>query len=424
MTALCLGGPSGPLPTISGVLTIGTTAIEVFVASLGFPEMAPILAPIIAGLVDIEIASYCSTDPPADPGLTASDVENAIRIPPTLATFTAQQKILTWFEARYWWQICHCTGVGTPTPAPPTLSNPGGAVQNPGLAAVPTPCWSVTVPYSVVGGSVSGIDFTNLTPTALPAGQQVTLSSFQAGQPATFQGVLLPQGITSLAMAATVGEAFGSGSTSLTVNWVPHNSTGAALTVDGLQALFTASGLSGSSVLSKATTQTRDIGWAVSVVNGDTIDHTGTVSISYSCNPNTPNVNQCCALDPALEGLLQQILQYEQAIYAAIPVPLASFAESTVHGPLSGTGSFAIDPSTVAIKIVSTFTVGTGVTLGTPDFHFQAGYITFATVEGSYPSDAVTFVDQVVTVPTLGFTVQYTLLNGVTSTITELTRGP
>src|SRR6516164_10385449 len=142
MTALCGGGPSSPQSGVGGVLTLGATAIEIFVSSvLGLPELAPIIAPIIAGLADIELAAYCSTDPPSDPGLTASDLEDALRIPPNgLATFTAQQKIVTWFESQYWYQICQCTSTTTPAASAP--SNPGQISTNPGLPQASTPCWS------------------------------------------------------------------------------------------------------------------------------------------------------------------------------------------------------------------------------------------------------------------------------------------
>lgn len=427
MTALCGGGPSGPKSGVGGVLTLGAAAIEVFISSvLGLGELAPILAPIIAGLVDIDLALYCSTDPPADPGLTAGDIASAIEFPASVATFTAQQKILTWFEHQYWYTICQCTSTTTPGPAAP--SNPGQVSSNPGLPSQPSPCWSVQVPYSAPAATtITNAVSVDMTPFTLPAGV-VTPTSWGPGlvPGLTANAVTLPPGVTNVGLAATINEAFTSGhGGELLISYQGFTSTGTFSPGDAIAVAWNINGpFGGRTAGSVPTVPSTTTHTAVSVQNSDNVIHTGMISLSFFCPAGVNLGPPCCPPDPILEGELQQILQYVQAIYADLAPP-SSFAEATVHSGLSGAGSITFVDLPIAVRVVlTTVPSWVGLQVGNPDFYFDVGYITFSTSEGNYASTRISFVYQVITVPVLSGSLGYTLENGVVASITELVPGP
>jgi len=122
---------------------------------------------------------------------------------------------------------------------------------------------------------------------------------------------------------------------------------------------------------------------------------------------------------------INTILAQVNAVLASLPVPVNSFAESAVHAGLTGAGTLAIGAMSVGIKVLlTTIPANVGVDIGSPNFYFDAGFIAFTTIEGSYSGQRVTYQTQVFSVPLLGYTIDYTFENGVVATITELTRGP
>lgn len=425
MTALCGGGPSGPQSGVGGVLTIGAAAIEVFISGLGFPELAPVAAPIIAGLVDIQIAAYCGTDPPADPGMTAAVLGDAIAIPPSFTTFQSQQKILQWFEARYWYQICQCTG--TTTPAPSTPSNPGTISTDSGLPVQSTPCWSVSVPWTVTSpSSPGGTGLLDITPVALPAGP-VTLIPITppAGGLGHLQSVPMPLGATKLGLSVVFNEPVVTPGDVVTVFWDNFLASLGPVGHDNPHVGQDDTGLLTTNVYNAATLNTLEVTRAVYVETNDTVDHSGTATISFFCPPGTNVGAACCPPDPILEGELQQILQYVQAIHAGIPASLTSFAESTVHTGLSGSFNLVLGAATIAVKMqLTTIPARVGQESGQPTFYFDVGYITFSTTEGPYPSQRIEHQGEIFTKPPLGKFFYWNLTAGVVATMTELTAGP
>lgn len=425
MTALCGGGSSAPKSGIGGVLTIGAAAIEVFITSvLGLPELAPVLAPIIAGLVDIEIAAYCGTDPPADPMLTAGDLASALEFPASAATFAAQQKIVQWFESQYWYSICQCS-VGS-TPAPSTPSNPGQVTHNGGVPQGPSQCWSVTVPYQVDGGTLSSFQFTDLTAAALPAGV-VTPITLTTSPLLVAPAVKLPAGVTNINLTATLNEHITNTSgQNVLVTFRAYSSPtleDAANTIAVSFDHFSTAGQALNSSLPSYSTST-DV-FAVFVQAEDNTAHSGVVTISFDCAPGTSIPQPCNCTDPVLEGELNQILQYVQAIYAGLPIPPSSFAEGTAHSGLTGVGSITFSGVPIALKVtLTTIPAWVGSDVSSPTFYFDVGFLSFGTSEGNYAQTRLELQDQVVTVPVLAGSVGYTLRNGVVATVTELLPGP
>lgn len=425
MTSICGGGTSSPQPGVGGVLTIGGAAIEVFISTvLALPEMAPILAPIIAGLIDIQIAAYCGTDPPSDPGLTADIVADAIKIPPSFTTFDSQKKILQWFESRYWYQVCQCNSITTPQP--PTLSNPGPASSNPGFINVPTPCWKVTVAYDVLPHSTTNSGYVSYTAQAQPPGAEILTNISFPGGPVLLQTAFaMPAGALNLSLQATLDQPIVNSLGHVDVVSNPFNSLGNPGPPGNLQVVFDSTGLASGNVYTVPRMDSTEAYRALSVGNDDTIEHTGTLTFSFFCNPGTPTPTACCPPDPMLEGELQQILQYVQAIYAGLPIPPNSFAEGTAHSGLTGNGSITFSGVPIALKVtLTTIPPALGFEVGSPSFYFDVGYLSFSTSEGSYSQERLTLEQQVLQVPLLAGSVGYTLKNGVIATVTELLPGP
>lgn len=431
MTALCGGGPSGALPGVNGVVSLTASGIAEFISiRLGLPAIADALAPLIGAIISIDINGYCSTDPPADPGITALDVANALLVPPGLDTFLAQKKIGQWFLANYWWSICHCTS--TTTPAPPTPSNPGPVTTDPGNPVALQPiCWQKTATWMATPFASGAPGFYDLTDTILPPGTYHSESGTVGGVIVSPKSVPLGAG-TNLSMSTTIdGPIVGTtGAPGVQIFFMAWTNTGGVDTIDGLGIDYGTTGTSAQLSQPILPTTVNHLGvtpirgWSLFVYNQDVVNHSGTVTISWNCT--TPFQQQpCCAPDPILDGEIQQILQYLQAIYAAMELPLTSFAEGTVHAGLSGSGSFTIVPQAIALKVdMTTIQPWVRRSAGTPIRYWEAGDIVFTTPEGSYAQQSIRFDGQVFTVPALGQTVDYNIGDGIVATLTELLPGP
>lgn len=106
MTALCpAGGPSGTKPNVPMMVTVSAVAIESTIILAGYPTIAAILAPLLAS-VPFSTAAFCSTDPPADPGLTAQDLLDVVNWADPTVNIPAIDKFKQWWEHYYWYILC------------------------------------------------------------------------------------------------------------------------------------------------------------------------------------------------------------------------------------------------------------------------------------------------------------------------------
>ena len=136
MTAVCGGGASGPRSGVSPAIILSATAIEAFLTPLIDPVAATIISGAISASLVIDSNNYCANDPPSDPGITASDLLDIVNYTNPAAMYAATQKFQQWFGSRYWYQICQCNTVSTPTP--PALSDPGPVRATPAFLAAET----------------------------------------------------------------------------------------------------------------------------------------------------------------------------------------------------------------------------------------------------------------------------------------------
>lgn len=273
--------------------------------------------------------------------------------------------------------------------------------------------------------------FYDLTDTILPPGTYHSESGTVGGVTVSPKSVPLGAG-TNLSMQTTIdGPIVGTtGAPGVQIFFMAWTNTGGVDTIDGLGIDYGTTGTSAQLSQPILPTTVNHLGvtpirgWSLFVYNQDVVNHSGTVTISWNCTQ--PFQQQpCCTPDPLLDGEIQAILQYVQAIYAGLPIPPNSFAEGTVHSGLTSNGSITFSGVPIALKVVlTTVPSWVGFDVGDPDFYFDVGYVSFGTSEGNYASERITYVDQVVTVPLLAGSLGYSFKNGVVASVTELLPGP
>jgi hypothetical protein len=431
MTAICGGGTSSAKPGFQQVVVVGSTAVESALILYGLESLAAVLAPIIAGLT-FDLTNFCTTDPPADPGLVEQDLKDALNPQNPLVWFPAVAKIRTWFESHYWYDLCQCVSVATP--AAPALSNPGTIGINTGLPAAPNgACFSGNATDTLTSSHTTQThDLTGaLLPTnGVPINGDVIIGTFASVITKVYP---IPPTITSF----TITNQTIQNDPSLNPNVVHSN----FFTTDSSGNVIDSTSLSsyGSdhSVLTQTITRGVPSLWSSSAtyygiashyafdVTASNVPMTTTYTTSATCNGQALG-QECCPPDPTIDNKLNQILGLLQSIYLGLPTPLTSYASGTVHSGLSGSGSVILSGSALAIEVnITTDPATLGESPGTPTFLFDRGYIQpFINFGPVGRERRLTANPQVILLPELTEQVGYTLHPGVTISITELLRGP
>lgn len=423
MTALCGGGTSGPNSGVSPAIILTTTAIEAFLTGLSLdPVAATVISGVVAASLTIDANTYCATDPPSDPGLTASDLVAVLDVGDPAVSVPAAAKVLQWFQSRYWFTICSCTT--GPQPTPPTVSNPGPVSQNPGLPTSTAPCWNITVPFTVaaqVSGTVGSA--TVLTSQATPPSAQTTsINNGSAVSPSSWLGNAVVPGVTNMRIGLSLDQLPSSGKT-LQAYFLVYDSTGTH-TLGGAEIIYGSSGIFNSSSFVLNTLPSNSTWWEIGVVNNSVSAITGTLTFSFLCPSGTSVAQPCCPPDPNMIQLLRQILALNQLIYEDLPVRIPSYAGSTAHTGLSGNGTQSIGSSTVGVKVdVTTLPPAYGLVVGSPNTYLDLGWITPVTNEGPEAGTRITRTSQVFPLPDATNAVDYALPAGAVITVTELLAG-
>jgi len=436
MTALCpSSGPSGPQSGVGGVIALSSVAIDAFLTALGFGEISTLISGFLGAIVEIDVSSYCSADPPADPMLTSTDIANAILLSQPSISLPAQAKVAQWFLSRYWWQICQCTS-GT-TPSPPTLSNPGGASTNPGLPGGSNqPCFSGSAtdnnPVPASGNVIH-----DLTGMLLPVGSgSLSVTHMNIDGTINLSGTAwdIPATITSIQInaSATQFDSTLPGANVMAVNWNTFDSSGNLIDSQILcQALSGDTALTNNIVRGGPIWNSSATYFAIASMSQAISGHTGalqgiTLTSTCSCNGNGLQEG-CCPPDPSIEAKLDQIIGLVTSLYQGAPTALTSYAAGSAHTGLSGDGTISIATDAIAIQVEITTDPGFyGMSAGFSNYLYDRGYVvpvisTFGPIAGQ---NRLVYAEQMLILPALTDEIGYSLAAGVVVTITELTAGP
>jgi len=353
------------------------------------------------GGVTYELATFCSTDPPVLPTLTAQDFVDLIQASDFFAKTAAVKKINDWIGYYVWFDVCKCDVGAQPTPTStqaqpanlPTV-NPPTVVPNVG-----SPCYS----------------------------NQLVVTAQQFSKPNTIG----PQPLGALPLGAT--------SCIFDVSSVPDPAGGGGFTLP-LQLLFTSTSVSNLAIgpiytVSIPATSTH-IRSALQIPAGATFlkyQYTETSAgtriddiswfFDFYCGPQVGQAPPCCGdVGSALE--IQQILELVTLIQRQ-SVPFA-YVPGTVHAGLSGSGVLNVSGLLGMKLTITTDPTTLGTEGSSPPILFDRGYFTWGTPDGYPQSERLERTNQL-SLPARcsAFTdFAYDFHPGVVVTATELVREP
>lgn len=406
------------MPGTPEMVTVSAVAIESAIVLLGFPEVAAMLAPVVAA-APFETTRFCQADPPTDPGLTLDIIANALNFAVPSISIPAQLQVSDWFYHWYWYQICGCVGASHPTAPPP--SNPNTSVgDNPGL---PGPkavgvCWSasttVTIPANAPFDNPQADMWAQLMPAGNtgrqqfarpPSGATLGLSDISGWGNVT--GTFTIQGDTP----SVNGAAYGM------LTQFASSLNPVAVTT---QALTTVSGSSGGTIgfLQNQATQWAGIG----TYNPDSVAHTLTFTWEWQCGSTLLPTLPCCPPDPLLESYLRQILGIVQNLHNSVAPQLPStWTDGLRHSALREAGSFTINPKAIGVRVeVTTLPSPPQQLPGDPLFYFNMGFVTPIALSSPLRGWRLVFQKQSFELPEFTDSIGYTLLNGTVADVVEL----
>jgi hypothetical protein len=399
MTARCLGATSSNRPEFGRFIYMAPAQVGALLNNIPTPWAVYFAGTI--GSITYDLSTFCSTDPPDDPGMGLTDWV-ALMNPGTLeASITAQSKFRQWLGHYLWDHFCKCDDGTTPTPyTPPTAPTGLPPINDPGTAPTyptGTACQTFTHSgvahngdantvlgkYPLNGATYATIDFSSPT-THTTSGQfGFDLRWYNAA------GTLLS------------GTLFGGVSTSGDFTHVVGAAPSGATQFDFVY------GPSGALVPSPLT-------W------------TAITNLYCGTTPDAPAgpVPTPCPADPFVQIALDQILALVTLIQRQ-NVPFA-YIFGADHGGLSGSGHIDVQGLLGCKVTLDSIGGGTGTELADPDEVFEAGWITWGNADGSTKREWISHSPFVSLPAAAGqYTrIGYTLRAGVSATITELVREP
>lgn len=411
MTAICAGGGPSDLkpqsPATVFLTGLGAQAIIEQIFGLASPWADLV---VFAASQSISLSTFCATDPPALPTFSVSDIVDIVNGFP-LSNKPGYLKLLQLIQYYAWFNYCQCITGAQPTPgAQPTIPPGAPAIGNPGNGGTPvpvdTPC--LTQSDTNTWGFNSGGSFLiSLSSTQQFIAGKTSFNWFAVNHIFSGGGVTITLRVrafdaANVQLSSIVYPAVAPGGSFVVQFTVPNNTVliqldAPTITGPGISQLFDPA--------------TNALGYHIDWYCGN--------------GPGGAPSMPCCPPDENTQALLFQIQNTVNAIFQSLPAPVNSFAAGTSHAGLTGAGSFGISGTAISVRVdLTAIPSHVGVSIGDPNFYFDAGFIAFETVEGAYSSQRLTFATQIFAVPLLGFQVDYTLENGVVATFTELTRGP
>jgi len=401
---ICSPNTSQPKPGLSDDITLTAPFVATALDTLGAPWLAAAFL-ATAAYINLNLPTFCASDPPADPGVTGADIASLVAFGPGPLTSGAAARVTQLAERLLWPNMCECSAAPiivapiTPPSAPsgtPQI-NPVGVVTQPSL-----PC--ATYDFHLDVDNACTATYSSFIP--IPPGAH------------TFSSTTSYQSQAGTTTNAIVVQIFFYDATA------PFPGSGTGL-VDGRRIDGGSPGpFDFNSTFLQAATQfamyAQD-GTGPCVSSGSADIH-----LSFDCSPTgTAGGNPCvnCPPDPTLTASLNAILQMVTLLQRQT-APFA-YVSGASHTSLSGTGTVAVQ-GILGVLLNVSIPSRAGEVVGTPDTRFSVGWINFGTADGYGPRQFIESDSQVLfpTVNGIWTIVGYSLLPGVTMTLTELIREP
>ena len=390
--------------------------------------MPPLLAwlypylPWMRGLAIGDVAAFCALDPPTFTVPTAAEIYSFISGGDLAQAVAVNEFIVDITRYYAWFNLCQCNAVATPAAsAPPSAPANLPAINPPGLvASQPGVCgtMSATATFHFETNPIKEVFHnTSVGYTGGPA-----ISTLVT--PLPFAGVRQARVTYSVSTTGTDGGAHADNNIAIAYY---HGTTG--LSFDN--SLHVVSGvlghlgvvLQGNIHNVPATTDGIVVQYGVDTAD----DKTVTATVEFFCD-TSPNVSgsgpACCtATDPVTTARLNQILDMVTLLQRQV-APFA-YLTGALHSSLSGTGTVSVQ-GILGVLLNVSVPSRAGLEIGTPDTVFEVGWINFGTVDGYTTRIRISSDSQLVFPRAPGqFTlVGYTLLPGVTMSLTEIVREP
>lgn len=417
MTALCGGGASGPKTGVAETIVYASGAIASVLNNKG-GRWASLVAPLL-GVLSMDAIGFCSADPPADPTLTPAEYQALLELQPWDTLQTALGHLADKVKIAIWYELCECSGGGTPAFPSATLAAPAGVSI---VSGAPGPCDSRTyratsvhhalataVPESAMFDRAM---FPDLAPTGalaakdnLSARVATLLPTSPKPTSARLIGRLVTAGTAPCGLHMSFRDAadtqvldMGVGCLSAGVPFATFPTSGATAipsTADHFTLYYDSQGA------------------------GTPTPVTSDFTVEFNCGSAAGAFPSPCTADPAVLAMLQQLLE-QATLQQRWRLPMAS-VDSTVR-TVTGTGSFVVDRD-VGLRVELTAApAGLRLALGNPTYRYDLGWLSVSDGGGMLQELRITR-DSQEWFPAqcqLATTVGYALRDGVTVTITEL----
>lgn len=409
MTVICSGGTSSPKPGVGPTIVISSSAAGALLNNIPTPWAVPLAAYISA--LTYEASTFCSTDPPADPSITALDIANLLQVSNPALGLTAAQKVAQLVSRYAWYLFCQCDSVSTPAPPTPPAEPTGAPQFNPPYLPTPkvTPCTDL-----------SG------TATFQPS---ASIQHFFIGQSGTASDATKPRvapGVTTMRWTLDVDHVPPSGGNTMTFTAGTFDSSG-TIVINRTKTITSAD--TAPFHFQETVAVPAGSVWAGSgefANYGQFVDYTVTSRIEFFCGgtPLTPSV-ECCPPDDALMAKIDQILGYVTLLQRH-RLPFATVDGST-HTDLAAAGTLTVPSGLIGVRLSVTSTGSeVGVEAGSPNVLFEAGWVSIQTSSDVIEEHRLKFGSEIWLPRTMQEAVRfgYFLSPGVTLDVTELEAEP
>lgn len=422
MTVLCQAGTSRPKPGVNEVIIFGSSQLGSLLNNKG--GLWATLAVGALGVLTYEATALCSTDPPAQPTMTAADYKALLALGPPNEFATALAKLKDLVTIAVWYDLCECTAIQTPPP-PTGLLNPPSGVTSPDYNL--TPCPQPRIRVNMKAGRITFSDSTNFTQQAFPNLEYTTSVAGDADHPSQEIGRIPPTWTSMDSFTQLV-----SGSTDTTHAYAialsQYGENKSPLLTQVIGSCTTTEPYrrepqNGTLTLSPSA---RYLALNSNAASPGTTDGQVEFTLTVHCVGSAITQPGCCQ-DPVaislLNGLVQelQLVRNDVRLLQRYGLPFA-YTAGTQHVGLVGTGAAALQRSVGLQIAVTARPPGNQVMLGQPPYIFDLGWVSVLTPDGLLDEirltrDTTTWMSKLIPSSTR---IGWGLRDGVMVTITEL----